>query len=191
MAGASAGLERRSGELTPAAPAPAAPRESSEPQDPLIQRILALRSKDRDRVVNALREGRSPDAALVPHVIPLLAWDVVAPDAILALQNIADGTVGQLVDFMLDPRQDFAIRRRLARVLWASTSQRAVDGLLLALDDRFEVRFQCGRSLVAIADRNAQPSDRPGSHLRGHPPGGERGPAGVGEPPSSRRARGR
>jgi hypothetical protein len=55
---------------------------------------------------------------------------------------------------MLDPGQDFTIRRRLARVLWACTSQRAVDGLLLALDDRFEVRFQCGRSLVAIADRN-------------------------------------
>ena len=151
--GASARQELRSGEPTAAAPAPAAPRESSEPQDPLVQRILALRSKDRDRVLKALREGHGPDQALVSHVIPLLAWDVVAPDAILALQKIGDGAVGQLVDSMLDPRQDFAIRRRLARVLWASTCQRAVDGLLLALDDRFEVRFQCGRSLVAIADR--------------------------------------
>jgi hypothetical protein len=35
------------------------------------------------------------------------------------------------------------------------SSQRAVDGVLLGLEDlRFEVRFQCARSLAAIADRN-------------------------------------
>jgi AAA family ATP:ADP antiporter len=150
----SARQERRAGEPITAAAAPAAPRESIELQDPLIQRIAALRSKDRDRVVRALREQPGLDHALVPHVVPLLAWDVAAPDAILALQGTADGSVGALVDAMLDPRQDFAVRRRIARVLWACTSQRAVDGLLLALDDRFEVRFQCGRSLAAIADRN-------------------------------------
>ena len=34
-------------------------------------------------------------------------------------------------------------------------SQRAADGLLLGLDDlRFEVRFQCGRSLAAIVEKN-------------------------------------
>jgi hypothetical protein len=34
-------------------------------------------------------------------------------------------------------------------------SQRAVDGLLLGLEDlRFEVRFQCGRSLSAILEKN-------------------------------------
>ncbi|HKT81292.1 MAG TPA: hypothetical protein VJP86_13790, partial [Vicinamibacterales bacterium] len=46
-------------------------------------------------------------------------------------------------------------RRRLARVFSICVSQRAVDGLLLGLDDlRFEVRLQCGRSLAAIVDRN-------------------------------------
>jgi len=34
-------------------------------------------------------------------------------------------------------------------------SQRAADGLILGLDDqRFEVRFQCGRSLAAIVSKN-------------------------------------
>jgi hypothetical protein len=34
-------------------------------------------------------------------------------------------------------------------------SQRAVDGLMLGLDDlRFEVRFQCGRSLASILDKS-------------------------------------
>jgi hypothetical protein len=34
-------------------------------------------------------------------------------------------------------------------------SQRAIDGLLLGLDDlRFEVRFHCGRSLAAIVEKN-------------------------------------
>ncbi len=36
-------------------------------------------------------------------------------------------------------------------------SQRAADGLLLGLDDqRFEVRFQCGRSLASIKEKNAR-----------------------------------
>jgi hypothetical protein len=47
------------------------------------------------------------------------------------------------------------VRRRLARVFSICVSQRAVDALLLGLDDtRFEVRFQCGRSLAAIVEKN-------------------------------------
>ncbi len=46
-------------------------------------------------------------------------------------------------------------RRRLARVFSVCVSQRAVDGVLLGLEDlRFEVRFQCGRSLAAIVEKN-------------------------------------
>jgi ATP:ADP antiporter, AAA family len=132
----------------------AAPAESSETRDPLVQRILALRSKDAARVRRVLLEGPGLDRALVPHVIPVLAWDAVARDAVVALEEAAEGAVGQLVDAMLDPQEDFAVRRRIARVLRSCRSQRAADGLLLALDDRFEVRFQSGRSLVAITDRN-------------------------------------
>jgi hypothetical protein len=64
---------------------------------------------------------------------------------------VADQHTGQLTDALLDPNQPFAVRRRLPRVFSACTSQRAADGLLLGLaDQRFEVRFQCGRSLAAI-----------------------------------------
>jgi len=57
----------------------------------------------------------------------------------------------------LDPDQPFAGRRRLARVFSVCRSQRAVDGLMLGLDDtRFEVRLQCGRSLAAIASAAAE-----------------------------------
>ena len=94
-------------------------------------------------------------AALVPHAIQLLAWDPVAADALFALRKVAAERVGELIDALIDPNQDFAVRRRLARVLSVCVSQRAADGLLLGLDDlRFEVRYQCGRSLAAMFQRN-------------------------------------
>ena len=123
--------------------------------DPDLEKILRLRSRDRDGVVKVLRveEGISP--ALVPHVISLLAWDPVAEDAVFALRKVAEERVGELTDALIDPNQDFAVRRRLARVFAVCVSQRATDGLMLGLDDlRFEVRFQCGRSLSAIMEKN-------------------------------------
>jgi len=62
-------------------------------------------------------------ATLVAHVIPLLAWDPVADDAVKALRRVAERHVGELVDALVDPAQDFAIRRRLPRVLVACQSQ--------------------------------------------------------------------
>ena len=95
-------------------------------------------------------------ASLVPHVIPLLAWDPVADDAIRALKGVAEERVGELIDALLDPNQPFAVRRRLARVFSVCVSQRSVDGLLLGLEDlRFEVRFHCGRSLAAVVERSS------------------------------------
>ena len=95
--------------------------------------------------------------ALIPHVIPLLAWDPVADDAIRALQKVAPKHVGALADALLDPYEDFAVRRRIPRVMAVCSSQRAVDSLLLGLADmRFEVRFQCGRALAAIVGETAR-----------------------------------
>jgi hypothetical protein len=145
------GTRKERSAVMPRPPTPAA--AVSDPADPVLQRVRALRSRDRERVLAVLHEGHGPPRALVPYVIPLLAWDLVAPDAIFALRKVAEESVGQLVDSLLDPREEFAVRRRIARVLSICVSQRAVDGLLLALDDRFEVRFQCGRSLAAIANR--------------------------------------
>jgi hypothetical protein len=94
-------------------------------------------------------------AALIPHVIPLLAWDAVANQAVDSLRRVAEERIGALTDFLIDPNQDFAVRRRLARVFSVCVSQRAADGLLLGLDDvRFEVRFHCARSLRLILEKN-------------------------------------
>ena len=102
-----------------------------------------------------LRTEDGVPATLVAHIIPLLAWDPVSQDAIYALRKVAEERVGALLDALLDPNQPFAVRRRLARVFSVCVSQRATDGLLLGLDDqRFEVRFQCGRSLAAIKEKN-------------------------------------
>jgi ATP/ADP translocase len=123
--------------------------------DPEVREILALRSRNRDAVLRVLRDEEGLPAALIPHVIPLLAWDPVAEDAVRALRKVAEERVGEMVDALLDPNQPFAVRRRLARVFSVCVSQRAVDGVLLGLDDmRFEVRFQCGRSLASILEKN-------------------------------------
>lgn len=124
-------------------------------QSPDMVQIAALRSRDRERIVPVLQNEDGISAALVTHVIPLLAWDPVAHEAMNALRKVAEERVGELTDALIDPNQPFAVRRRLARVLSVCVSQRAVDGLMLGLDDmRFEVRFQCGRSLAAILEKN-------------------------------------
>jgi AAA family ATP:ADP antiporter len=123
--------------------------------DPEVREIVALRSRNRETVLQVLRSEEGLQASLIPHVIPLLAWDPVAEDAVRALRKVAEERVGELVDALLDPNQPFASRRRLARVFSVCVSQRAVDGVLLGLEDlRFEVRFQCGRSLAAILEKN-------------------------------------
>ena len=117
--------------------------------------ITALRSHNPDRVLGVLRAREPLPAVLVPHVVALVASDGFATEAMTALRRVAEEHVGQLTDMLIDPNQPFAVRRRLARVLSTCVSQRAVDGLVLGLDDlRFEVRFHCGRALAVILERN-------------------------------------
>ncbi|MFB3068668.1 MAG: hypothetical protein ACE1ZI_05285, partial [Acidobacteriota bacterium] len=131
--------------------------ETPLPQlDPLLRQMLDLRSGQPEKI-RAILEAKVLEPALVPQVIPLLAWDDLCPDAIRALRRVAPVITGQLVDALVGPQQDFAIRRRIPRVLSASPSQRAVEGLWLALQDtRFEVRFQCGRALAHILDKSTE-----------------------------------
>jgi hypothetical protein len=131
----------------------AAPDRIDVRADPLLNDIVALRSDDRDRAAEVLSREECLDAALIPHVIPLLANDAVANYALFALRKVAEERIGELTDALLDPRQDVVVRRRLARVLSVGASQRAADALLLALDDaRFDVRAQSARSLAAILE---------------------------------------
>jgi AAA family ATP:ADP antiporter len=133
----------------------AAPPSPAAALDPDLQAILQLRSRNVDQVVRVLRSEEGLGVALVPHVIPLLAWHPVAADAVFALRKVAEERVGLLIDALIDPNQDFTVRRRLARVFSVCVSQRAADGLLLGLDDlRFEVRFQCGQSLAQVLEKN-------------------------------------
>jgi hypothetical protein len=130
------------------------PDATPEP-DRMVSDIITLRSAD-PRVIRRLlsREEGLP-GALVPHVIPLLAVEPLADYALFALVKVAEEHVGQLTDAMMDPNHQVAVRRRLARVLSGCVSQRAAEGLLIALDDdRFDVRVQAARSLSAVIVRN-------------------------------------
>jgi HEAT repeat protein len=90
----------------------------------------------------------------VETVIELLAWNDVAPHAIRALSDVAGSYTPVLLRHLLDPEEDFAIRRRLVNALAACRSIEAFNGLLDALDDRrFEVRYRAGRALSAMAER--------------------------------------
>jgi hypothetical protein len=154
--GARAGAARtQAGELRAGAPAQSLSPGLAGNVDPEIQEIMWLRSRDRDRVLTVLRGNEELTPALITHVVPLLAWDPVAADAIRALQKVAPKHIGALADALLDPYEEFAVRRRIPRVLAVCSSQRAADSLMLGLADiRFEVRFQCGRALAAIVAKH-------------------------------------
>jgi hypothetical protein len=146
---------RSSAVLKSKRPATRASDVEPELSDPVLADIAALRSRDRAQVLGILRRDAPLPGVLIPHVIPLLAWDPVAEDAIAAMRRSADMHVGAFIDALVDPDQPFAVRRRLPRALAHCVSQRAADGLVLGLDDmRFEVRFRCGRTLTAIRERN-------------------------------------
>jgi ATP/ADP translocase len=129
--------------------------DASASKDTEIQQIVALRSRDPQRILAVLQNEEGIPPSLVAHVIPLLAWEPVAQSAKRALRKVAEGRVGELTDALVDPKQPFVIRRRLPDVFAVCGSQRAADGLVLGLDDmRFEVRFHCARALTQVRDRN-------------------------------------
>jgi len=143
------GTERES-----AAPAPSRAAEAPSPLDPVMRRILDLRSRDATRVRAALASGPLTPV-LVPHAVPLLAWDEVVSEAMTALRGVAAEVAGQLVDRLVDRSEEFAVRRRLPLVLAASPTSRVVDGLFWGLEDqRFEVRYRCGRALSHLLELN-------------------------------------
>jgi ATP:ADP antiporter, AAA family len=115
-------------------------------------RAALLDSGDPVRIRFALMQGKLT-GDLVPRAIRLLALNEVMVDAIIALGKVVDREVDRLVASLLDPQEDFAVRRRLPRVLARSKEKKAIDGLTTGLfDQRFEVRFQCGRALSKIKD---------------------------------------
>lgn len=146
-----AGLAPASGERQPEAP------RGPDIRDPLIAAIIELRSGNAKRIRTYLRTNRPINPHLAAHVIPLLAWDEASVGASRALAEIAADISGQLVDRLLDAKEEFAIRRRIPRLLTGSPHEHAVQGLLAALrDKRFEVRFQSGRALVRMKQKHPE-----------------------------------
>ena len=136
-----------------------APAEPSEaPGDPIVRAVAELRSGKPEAMRAFLRGHEEIDPALVGHLIPLLARNDVFLEVLRALRRAVPRATGQLLDALLDPGQDVAVRRRIPRVLRASPTQRVADGLLQALaDPRFEVRRQCALTLSRITERPPAP----------------------------------
>jgi hypothetical protein len=118
--------------------------------------IVALQSRDPNRIRLVLDPRNPIRASILPHVIPLLEDRAVAGSAMQALQLVADTYGGALVDVLLDPSRTTVVRRRLARVLSVCRSQTVADGLLMAVDDPLpDIRTQSARSLFRIRSRHA------------------------------------
>lgn len=148
------GLKQNQSPATPIAAAAVTPPPRTA-EDPVLAVLAELRSGQAQRVRTALRNPLCGDPALTPQLIRLLAWDEISSAIQMRLASVAPAIVGQLSDALLNEKEEFAIRRRIPRLLALAPSQRAVDALVEALrDPRFEVRFQCGRALDHLFQRN-------------------------------------
>jgi hypothetical protein len=122
-----------------------------------VLQIVALQSRDANRIRLVLDPRNPIRASILPHVIPLLEDRAVAGTVMLALQLVADTYGGALVDVLLDPSRTTVVRRRLARVLSVCRSQIVADGLLMAVEDPLpDIRTQSARSLFRIRRRHAE-----------------------------------
>ena len=130
--------------------------------DPSMELLVALRSTEPARVSAALANVSNLSRIHVAQVVDLLAWDEVLPSVRNALETLAPAHLGLLIDALIEPSTDFAIRRRLPRILGTVASARSLDGLMNGLDDaRFEVRYHCSRAIDRILTKHPElPIDR-------------------------------
>jgi hypothetical protein len=142
------------------APAPSlgeeAPPPPASPADPLAFALSDLRSGDPGRARAALAGLSSPvPEVLVGPLVDLLGWDAVSKEVVRALRTDVDRLAGRLAAILLDPGQEFVVRRRLPRILAAGSTAAALEGLLEGLGDpRFEVRYRCGIALSHLHRRH-------------------------------------
>ena len=128
---------------------PVAPRV----EDRLLRTIEQLRSGDPRRVLRTLATHSPLAPELIGHVVPLLAWDAVAEEAVDALRATGRRAAGALLDATLDPDEEFSVRRRAPRGIDGAADPMVVAGLIRGLEaERFEIRFQCARTLHRILD---------------------------------------
>ncbi|MDP9000052.1 MAG: hypothetical protein M3O46_08075 [Myxococcota bacterium] len=142
------------------------PEKSSKPDrvaealrspEPLLSRARDLLSSNDKRTQSALEGWTDASIPLASFAVLFLAHKTLHREAQNALRTIALRVTGQLVDALLDPEMDFVVRRRIPRVLASCPTQRAVDGLVLGIsDERFEVRYECGRALLKLTEANSE-----------------------------------
>jgi AAA family ATP:ADP antiporter len=142
---------RAFGALSPQSTAPAR-SESTEPSQPETPLDRAIKTGNA-REVRAALAAHPLVADQVEDAVQLLAWNDVAPDAIRALRDVAGSHARVLLRHLLDPDEDFAIRRRLVNALAACRTVEVFNGVFDALQDRrFEVRYRAGRALIPMAE---------------------------------------
>ena len=126
------------------------PTPSGVAKDSEIIAIEDLRSGDEHRIRRVLvNDVITP--GLLPHILPLLRSDAVLKEALNAAKPLASKASGQFVDALLDNYQHPLIRRRIPLLLGHADNERAVQGLILGLQDRaLDVRFRCAEALVRI-----------------------------------------
>jgi AAA family ATP:ADP antiporter len=118
--------------------------------------IADLSSRDVDRGLRALAAEKPLGRTVVAFAILRLADKQLCDQAMRALRRTASLIPGQLADALCDPAVEFDIRRRIPRVLSECPTQQVADSLLRgAEDDRFEVRYECGRALLKITQANS------------------------------------
>jgi AAA family ATP:ADP antiporter len=138
------------GQNSDPAEAHTSPRAKREPISGPGSSLLAL---DAAKIRELLKQRPLP-IPLIGILVPWLADGALNKQVVESLSTVSTQVQGQLVDAMLDPKQLFAVRRRIPRILASADGTRAAQGLLLGLrDERFEVRYQCGQSLVALQRR--------------------------------------
>ncbi len=133
------------------------PNMTLDRTDRALVRTAALRSGDPMKIKRALATPLTPDVAA--FAVPLLANEAVVREVVRSLRRLAPRVTGMLLDHLLDHDQvDPVVRKRLPRIVKVCRTQRAAEGLLLALRDPvFEVRAQVG---IALRELLTEPSIR-------------------------------
>jgi AAA family ATP:ADP antiporter len=121
----------------------------------IAESVASLLSDDRDHAARAL--GRRPvDPRLAAFALTHLGDAELFPLARDALLEIANRSVGQLVDALVDESLSVLVRRQVPALLERAPGVRARDGLLLSLHSApFEVRYRAAQSLSRLVHEAA------------------------------------
>lgn len=132
--------------------APAQSRRSIVPEDPVLALLRQLADPDSSLASAAIHRWDGRDKRVVPFLARLLGRDATHKEAAAALSRAGDRIAGALADHLTDLDEDFAVRRRIPRVLSSCRGPTAIDALVCALSDRrFEVRYHAAVALERIS----------------------------------------